>query len=178
MALPCPAVGGPTLRFYRPWRCFLRVGLSRSKPENGADKGLQGRLWPGIWHPLASLWPAFGTNLAVRTASKRRQNSIRQFITKMIEKSTPGLPKSGQFLRRKNRVPDLVFGPDAAGCPRASPGAPKASPRAPQASLWGVFGVPLASLWPSLGSSWAPFGFHLAFLWPPWASLWHPLASP
>ena len=69
-ALPCPAVGVPNLRSYRPWRCFLRVRLLHSKRENGADKGLQGRLWPGFWHP----WPPFGWllegNLAAKTASK------------------------------------------------------------------------------------------------------------
>ena len=101
-ALPCPAVGVPNLRSYRPWRCFLRVRLLHSKRENGADKGLQGRLWPGFWHP----WPPFGRllegNLAAKTASEIKKNSRRKFVTKIIENSSPGPRKSGPFLNRKN----------------------------------------------------------------------------
>ena len=100
-ALPCPVVGVPNLRSYRPWRCFLRVRLLPSKRENGVDKGLQGRLWPGIWHP----WHPFGrlleANLATKMGSKLKEKSIRKFVAKIIENEISGPPKFGPFLRRK-----------------------------------------------------------------------------
>ena len=116
-------------------------------------RAFKGRLWPGIWHP----WPPFGRllegNLAAKRASKIKKNSRRKFVTKIIENSSPGLRKSGPFLVLKNRVPAVVFGPDAPGRPRASPGVPKAVPGLPLGAPWASIGPP----W-SVGPSWAHFG--------------------
>ena len=151
-------MGGPTLRLYRPCQCFLRVGLSPSKLVNGGDQGLQGTIWLGLWHPLASLWPAFGSNWAAKTASKRKQNSTRKFVAKMIEIWSLGAPKSGLFLSRKTRLPSSVFGLVAPGCPKASRGSPKPAPGLPLGCFWCPFGFPLDLLEVILGSFWHPLG--------------------
>ena len=49
------AAGFPTLRSYWQGRCFVRVGLPRSKFEKGGRQGPQGSPWPGLWHPLGPL---------------------------------------------------------------------------------------------------------------------------
>ena len=113
LARPDAVSGSPrpaqTLRSHRPCRCFLRVALSRSKPETRADrdpKGALGLAFGTLWAPCGWL---LGANLGVKTASKRREISISKSIAKIIENGALGAPKSGQFLSRKNGGPELVF---------------------------------------------------------------------
>ena len=150
-ALPCPAVGVPNLRSYRPWRCFLRVRLLPSKRESGADKGPQGRLWPGFMARLASIWPAFGGQFGRKDGIENQRKFETKIRNENHQKFLPGASKIRSIFDPEKLIPRGCF---SAGRPRPPQGLPRGAQGCPRPP----FGRPLGSYWSSLGPSWVHFG--------------------
>ena len=124
------------------------------------------------WHlvPLASLWLAFGGQLGYKDGIKNQREIAMKIRGENYRKIDPRASKIRSVFEPEKQIPRTRFWD---GRPRP----PQGLPRASQASLWGVFGVPLDSLWPSLGSYWALFGTPLAPFSIPWHPLGHPMAT-
>ena len=173
-ALACPAVGLQTLRLYSPCQHFRGVRLTRPRLEKGSDKGRQGRLWPRLWHPLVPSSPAFGANLAAKTASKRRQKFNTKIENENDQDLDHGGSKTGSIFEPEKRIGSYRSLSFSGWWPQAAPGLPKGCPRSPHAAVWapfsGLIGLPrdrFESLLVAFGEPWHP----LASVMPPLALL-------
>ena len=116
------------------------------------------------------LWLAFGGQLGYKDGIKNQREIAMKIRGENYRKIDPRASKIRSVFEPEKQIPRTRFWD---GRPRP----PQGLPRASQASLWGVFGVPLDSLWPSLGSYWALFGTPLAPFSIPWHPLGHPMAT-